>query len=339
MDAPIVSVLIPVRNAAETLNRAIASISGQTLREWELIAVDDFSEDSSFALLERLARTDPRMRPVKSNSRGIVSALNTGLELARGRFIARMDVDDYSHPDRLQTQAAFLAEHPQIGVAACLVEFGGDRLRNAGFAMHVDWLNTLISHEQISLNRFVESPLAHPSVMFRRELPDRFGRYREGDFPEDYELWLRWLEAGVRIAKVPRQLLIWHDSPNRLSRTDPRYRAEAFYKCKAEYIARWLHANVTMNRRILVWGAGRETRLRAEYLTKHGVEIHGYIDIDPKKQMRRFRDRPVIGPETLPAPNDVFVLGYVSKRGARELIRARLLNAGYAEGRDFLMAA
>lgn len=330
---------MPVRNTSETLERAIASICSQTLSEWELIAVDDFSEDHTFTLLEELAKTNARIRPVKSKSRGIVSALNTGLELARGRFVARMDADDYSHPDRLETQAEFLAAHPQIGVVACLVGFGGDRLRSTGFALHVDWLNTLLSHEQISLNRFVESPLAHPSVMFRRELPGRFGGYREGDFPEDYELWLRWLEAGVRIAKVPRELLIWHDPPNRLSRTDPRYRAEAFYKCKAEYIARWLQANVATNRRILIWGAGRETRLRAEYLTKHGVEINGYIDIDPKKQMRRFRNRPVIGPEALPPPNDVFVLGYVSKRGARELIRARLADAGYAEGRDFLMAA
>ncbi|MGC8990304.1 MAG: glycosyltransferase [Verrucomicrobiia bacterium] len=334
-----VSVLMPVRNASETLERAIASISSQTLREWELIAVDDFSEDGSFAMLEGLAKTDPRIRPVKSKSRGIVPALNTGLELARGRFVARMDADDYSHPDRLETQAEFLAAHPQIGVVGCLVGFGGDRLRSAGFAVHVDWLNTLLSHEQISLNRFVESPLAHPSVMFRRKLPDRFGGYREGDFPEDYELWLRWLEAGVRIAKVQRELVIWHDSLKRLSRTDPRYRTEAFYKCKAEYIARWLHANVAMERRILVWGAGRETRLRAEHLTKHGVEINGYIDIDPKKQTRRFRDRAVIGPEALPIPNEVFVLGYVSKRGARELIRARLANAGYTEGRDFIMAA
>ena len=70
--------------------------------------------------------------------------------------------------------------------------------------------------------------------MFRRELVARHGGYRAGDFPEDYELWLRWLDAGVRMAKVPRPLLTWHDSTGRLSRTDARYDPEAFFRLKAE---------------------------------------------------------------------------------------------------------
>lgn len=330
---------MPVRNASESLERAVWSICNQTLKDWELIAVDDYSDDATVALLEKLGRSEPRIRLVKNKARGIVSALDTGLELARGRFVARMDADDYSHADRLEAQTKFLETHPEIGVAGCLVRFGGDRRGCAGLALYVDWLNTLVSHEQIWLNRFIESPLAHPSVMFRRELANKFGTYRHGDFPEDYELWLRWIEAGVRMAKVPRELLIWHDSPRRLSRTDPRYRPEAFYKCKAEYLARWLKANLAGNRRVMVWGAGRETRLRAEHLTACGVEINGYIDIDPRKQGRCFRDRNVIGPESLPRPHEAFVLGYVSKRGARELIRARLADAGYIEGQDFIMAA
>lgn len=339
MGDAIVSVVMPVRNAIETLARAIGSIQNQTFQPWELIAVDDGSDDGSYALLQRLSRFEPRLRIAKNSASGIVSALNTGIGMARGRYIARMDADDYCLPARLAAQVEFLDSHPEVGLVGSLVRFGGDRRISAGFAVYVDWLNTLTSHDQISLNRFVESPFAHPSVMFRHELVDKFGGYKQGDFPEDYELWLRWLEMGVRMTKVSQELLIWHDSPDRLSRLDPRYRPEAFYKCKAEYLARWLTRHVEQTRKILIWGAGRETRRRAEYVTRHGVKIHGYIDIDRKKQGRSYQGRNVIGPEALPAPEEVFVLGYVSKRGARELIRARLARAGYVEGRDFLMAA
>ena len=112
------------------------------------------------------------------------------------------------------------------------------------------WTNGLLTHEEIALARFVESPLAHPSVMFRRSLVERWGGYAEGAFPEDYELWLRWLDAGVRMEKLADPLLIWNDSPTRLSRRDPRYAAEAFYRVKARYLARWLapqHAQGTVH--------------------------------------------------------------------------------------------
>jgi hypothetical protein len=174
--------------------------------------------------------------------------------------------------------------------------------------------------------------------MFRRALAERHGGYRDGDFPEDYELLLRWAAAGVRMATVPRVLLTWFDSPGRLSRTDPRYAVEAFYRLKAEYLAREL-AGRRPARPVLVWGAGRPTRKRAAHLETHGVAIAGYVDIDPAKTGRRVAGRPVLAPDALPPPGAAIVLGYVGTRGARELIRARLAARGYVEGDDFLMCA
>ncbi len=265
-----------------------------------------------------------------------------------------MDADDESLPERLAEQVACLDAQPDIGLVGSLVEFGGDRAASQGYALHVDWLNTIITPEQISLNRFVESPFAHPSVMFRRELVARHGGYREGDFPEDYELWLRWLEACVRMAKVPRALLRWHDRAARLSRTDPRYQVESFYQLKAEYLARWLHAHVpaAANRSsaglaardaeraspsLLVWGAGRVTRKRVKLLEAHGITVSAYVDIDPNKLGRSRAGHDVLAPEQIPP--GAFVVGYVAKRGAREDCSARLGQRGFVEGRDFLFAA
>jgi glycosyltransferase involved in cell wall biosynthesis len=337
--APLVSVVLPVFNAAGSVARAVESIRRQTFTDWEMVVVEDGSTDGSPTVLQALARHESRLRVLARPHEGLVAALNTGLAEARGQFLARMDADDESHPERLAEQVAFLQARPETGVVGSLVEFGGDRARAGGYALHVDWMNRLTTPQEIALNRFIESPFAHPSVMFRRELVAAHGGCRAGPFPEDYELWLRWLEAGVVMAKVPRTLLTWNDPPRRLSRMDARYAREAFYECKTPYLARWLRSHVAPGRRLLVWGAGRPTRKRAELLTAHGVRIAGYIDIDPRKIGREYAGRPVLSPAMLPSPEMVFVLGYVAKRGARDLARDHLQRRGFVEGRDFLMAA
>lgn len=337
---PRVSVVLPVFNAAATVARALESIRAQTWHDWELVAVDDGSTDETKAILDRRARHDARVRVVTQDHAGVAFAANAGIAAARGELIARMDADDVAHPERLARQVALLDGDATLGVASSLVEFGGDRAARAGYALHVDWLNSLVTPEEIALNRFVESPVANPSVLFRRELVERHGAFRHGNFPEDYELWLRWLDAGVRIAKVPATLLTWHDGPGRISRTDPRYAPEAFFRTKSGWIAREL-ARTAGGREIFVWGAGRHTRKRAAHLADHGVRIAGYIDVDARKTGRGLGGTgvPVLAEDALPPAGTIFVLSYVTTRGARDYNRRQLIARGYAEGRDFLMCA
>ena len=176
---PLVSVVLPAFNAASTLKAALNSLfvqepaAGCPLPPFEIIVVNDGSTDDSAALLETCAAEKAdlgRLRVLHLPHRGIVAALNAGLAAARGSFIARMDADDECLPARLERQVAFLDEHPEIGVCATQVAFGGDASLNRGYALHVEWTNSLLTPEQIALNRFVESPLAHPSVMFRHSL-------------------------------------------------------------------------------------------------------------------------------------------------------------------------
>jgi cellulose synthase/poly-beta-1,6-N-acetylglucosamine synthase-like glycosyltransferase len=341
---PRVSVLLPVRNGARTLGAAIASIQRQTLTDWELLVLDDGSSDESLPVARAAAAGDPRILVVPLGQVGLVAALNAGLEKSRGALIARMDADDECDPRRFAEQVAFLnaPRHAHIGLVGSGIVFGGDAVKCAGYALHVDWLNRLTTPAEIALNRFVESPFAHPSVMFRREVVRRFGGYRCGEFPEDYELWLRWLAAGVAMAKLPEPLLTWNDAPARLSRTNSRYDPDAFFRIKAPYIAQWLAAErVQESRRVLVWGAGRPTRKRAAHLGLHGVTVSGYIDVDVKKTTPAIggTGRPVIAAAEVPPPGQIFVLGYVTSRGAREMTRDHLRERGYVEGRDFLMCA
>ncbi|MCA9284320.1 MAG: glycosyltransferase family 2 protein [Phycisphaerales bacterium] len=335
---PLVSIVMPFRNAASSLAAALSSISAQSLARWELVAIDDGSADDGPHMVAAAAAQDPRVRLIASRGRGIVAALNAGCAAATTPLIARMDADDVMRPTRLERQLALLDHAPGIGVASCLVAHGGDRTRQGGFAAHVEWTNAQVDAASIHRSRFVDSPVPHPSVVFRRELLDRHGGYAEGAFPEDYELWLRWMEAGVRFAKVPEVLLVWNDRPERLSRTDERYSVERLFATKCRYLAAD-RRRCRDPRAVWLWGAGRVTRRRFDPLAEHGVEVAGYIDIDPRKVGQRVAGRPVVPPTALPPRDESFVIAGVGVRGARDLVRPQLLADGRVEERDFVVAA
>ncbi len=330
------SVILPAYNAAEFIEPALDSLLRQTEPDSELIVVDDGSSDRTSAIVSGISQ---RVNLIRGEHRGLVAALNAGIAASTCEYIARMDADDLAHPDRLRRQADYLDGRPGVGLVASQAEYLGDRNQNRGLALWVDWTNSLLAAEEISLNRFVESPLVHPTVMFRRELIERFGGYREGPFPEDYELWLRWLEAGVKMAKLPDKLLSWREREDRLTRTDPRYSPEAFYACKAPYLARWLERHNPHHPRVIVWGAGRASRLRLRPLLQVGVEVQAFVDIDPKKIGWSISGAAVISPDELPPPEECFVLQWVGKRGARELIRQALETQGFQLGKHYLPCA
>lgn len=340
-ESPQISVVMPVRDGESTVRRAIRSVLSQSAIEaeprWELLVIDDESRDGSRHVAETMATEDRRIRVLRNDGSGLVAALETGCRAARGRFIARLDVDDECLAGRLAAQAEHLLRHPEIGVVGCLVEFGGDPVAAEGYARHVEWTNSLVRHEQILNSRLVDSPLPHPSVMFRRELLDRFGGYRDGPFPEDHELWLRWLDAGVRFSKVPEMLVRWNDPADRLSRTDSRYSTDATARLRCRHLAVHLHRRAE-HRPLWLWGSGRITRRRFDALAEHGVEIAGFIDIDPNRVGQRSLGVPVVGPDRLPSIESSFVVSGVGVRGARDEIRTSLLASGRREGEDFLLA-
>jgi glycosyltransferase involved in cell wall biosynthesis len=336
-----ISVLMPARNAAATLSAALDSLFSQTFRDFEIVLVDDGSSDggATRGLIEAAAGRDGRVRPVFLPHQGVAAALANGLALCRGGLVARMDADDTCRADRLEKQAAFLEKRPDIGLAGCLATFGGDPVRAAGYLRHLEWANGLTTPEDIARERFRESPLPHPTVMFRADVVRRFGGYADGPFPEDYELWLRWMEAGVRMAKVPEYLLTWNDPPERLSRTDPRYDPVRFHEIKAGYLARHLERINPFHPVIQVLGAGRVTRRRAEMLCGHGVVIERWWDIDPRKVGKIVGGRQVGHRDGLPPAGTCFLVSYVASRGAAEDIAAFVAARGYAPGRDYIAAA
>jgi len=330
--APLVSVLLPFHNAVDTLADCIESIRAQTLADYEIIAVNDFSTDDSLHLLQ--AYNDDRLKIIDNTHRGLVPALNTGLACCAAPLVARMDADDIMYPERLLKQYEYMrAHHDVVLLAAQARKFPEASIRN-GYREYMRWQNSVLSHDDIHKQIYIESPFAHPSVMFRRDSVIAAGAYRHGEFPEDYELWLRLLHTGHRMEKLSEILLDWRESENRLSRVSDNYSRNAFDMIRADYLSRDERIH---NRPIAFWGAGRKTRQRARHVMDRGFEPAVWIDIDPNKIGNRINGIEVVEPAWLEQAGDKpFVLNYVTNHGARDIARTYLQRIGYVLGKDFL---
>jgi len=337
---PSISVLLPVYNGEEFLEECLASLAEQSLGDFEVVAVDDGSTDGTSEILKYWSDRDNRFRVLARPHSGLVETLNAGLSDCRGDLIARMDADDRAHPKRLELQYLAFEKVPDLDVVASLVTHFPDETLREGLRIYETWLNSLVTHDQILRERFIESPIPHPAAMVRRSVLDEAGGYREVGFPEDYDLWLRLAAAGKRFGKVPETLYYWRHHESRLTFTDPRYAVERFLACKAHHLAEGPLRGVE---RVIVWGSGQTGRRLSKHLIREGASVTGFIDIDPAKIGGTLRGRPIHPPEKLQEllqeTESRIVLAAVSSRGARALIRQRLESLNLRETIDFWCAA
>jgi glycosyltransferase involved in cell wall biosynthesis len=330
----LVSILLPFRNSAHTLDAAISSIVEQSFDDRELVLIDNASTDESPSIGRRWAGNEPRIRVLHEPRIGIAHALNTGLAHAEGGYIARMDADDISHPERLAEQVAYLDAYPEIGVLGTRTRFASSVQESRGMQAFVEWQNNILSPHEHYVKRFVDAPLAHPTVMFRRELVEQFGGYDTGPLPEDHELWLHWMDAGVRFAKLPAELLTWNDHAHRLSRTHSNYSVDAFFSTKVKWLAQWLKRRLN-GRPVIIAGTSALCRNRAAMLEAEGIVIGAFTDVRP----REVPGYTFIPHDQLPPAGEAFIVSFISQRGTGDRIAEFLASRGLVEGADFVLAA
>ena len=332
-----ISVLLPFRDAAATIEAALQGLVACSDPSLEVLAVDDGSTDGGAQRVRAWAEREPRVRLLRNVGSGLVAALQHGLSAARGALVARMDADDLSHPERLDRQRAALLAEPELSLVGSRVRaFADDGDVGEGLRRYVDWQNTLLTAHDHRRELFVESPLCHPSIMVRREALAAVGGYQESAGPEDYELFMRLDQAGYRLAKLPEVLLSWRHRAGRATFSDPRYSLPRMRQAKAPFLAHRL-AQVPKQRKVL-WGAGPTGKRLARELALHGFEVDCFVDIDPRKLGAHSRGRSIMPPDGLDPRSDV-VVAAVGARGARELIRPDLLARGFVEGEDAFFAA
>lgn len=227
IQAPRVSVVMSVYNAARWLREAVQSVLDQTLRELELIVVDDGSTDGTPAILQAVG--DGRLRAVRQSRAGLTVSLNRGLRLASGPLLARLDADDVALPERLARQVAFLDAHPEVGVlgTACLETDESGRVLGT--------YRPPVTDAEIRRALIRRNPFVHSSVMMRRDVLEPAGFYDEAlAVAQDYELWLR-LSRLTRMANLGEPLVRRRLAMDRVSlaRDRERLRTEVTVKLRA----------------------------------------------------------------------------------------------------------
>ncbi|HSW15807.1 MAG TPA: glycosyltransferase [Ramlibacter sp.] len=198
---PALCVVMPAYNAARHLREAVDSVLAQDFVDFELLVVDDGSSDETPALLQALA-ADPRVRLIRNERNlGLIATLHLAYAQCRAPLIARMDSDDICEPTRFRRQVEFLRAHPEIGIVGGAIRFFGNVPQPNVFQFP-------LTHDAIRPAMLFYCPLAHPALMFRRELVDS-GQLRYDDafrHAEDFHLWSRLL-GSARAANLPDVVL------------------------------------------------------------------------------------------------------------------------------------
>jgi hypothetical protein len=309
---------------------------GQSFSSFELLVVDDGSTDETPDMLRAQADADSRVQVLRQEARGIVAALELARQKARGRNLARMDADDIALPGRLEAQVELMeADRRLVVVGTQVAYFPREKVR-VGALRYERWVNSLVDHDALVRDIFVECPIPHPTFLLRASTVDLVGGYRNRKWPEDYDLVLRLWEAGGRMGKVPAVLLKWREGEARLSRSHPAYSEEAFRRCKVHHL---LRTHLSAGRGVMVWGAGPVGKAFARELQAQGGHLVAFVDLDPRKIGQEIHGAPVIPPTEAIACGDAFSVAAVGKGRAREEIRSALTELGREEMEDFVAVA
>ncbi|MEO0416212.1 MAG: glycosyltransferase family A protein [Verrucomicrobiota bacterium] len=333
-----VSVVMPARNAERTIGRAIESVLAQTLDNFDFVIVDHDSSDRTGAIIAEYARADRRIRKVECGGT-FIEACNTGWQLAKGALIARMDADDWAYPHRLAEQALFLQQHPELGACGAKVEIlktdvsGRDTPPEGGYAEYERWINSVCDPSRIRIERFVDSPIPNPTAMIRREVMEELQGYRDLPWAEDYDFWLRMLDSGRGIGKVPQTLLKWYDSDSRVTRNHERYRLSEFQRAKAHFLGR---LPAVRAKGVVISGAGPVGCEMLDLLRAEGIGCHAFIEVNPKLIGGEKKGIPVEGINSFSNwQEQAVIISAVGQKGSRERIREMLKPLNFTEGKDF----
>ncbi len=269
--SPLLSILMPVKNTAQYLPACLDSIVTQSIPNWELIAINDHSTDSSKNILLNYAQHDQRIKVFDNTETGIIAALRLAFQKSNGRLITRMDSDDQMSPDKLATmQQALMAkgrQHIAVGQVQYFSELGiGD-----GYRRYENWLNGLTSKGTNYQERYKECAIPSPCWMVYREDLEACNAFRPNRYPEDYDLFFRFYQYGLTVIPSNKVLHYWRDYPERTSRNDPNYADNRFLSMKMEY---FLQLDYQKDRPLVLWGAGKKGKWIAQSLTEKNIQFY-----------------------------------------------------------------
>lgn len=268
---PLVSIAMPVYNAEKYLESCLDSILNQTYKNWELIAVNDFSTDQSKAILNNYTNKDSRITVYDNNNeKGIIPSLVLAEEKSKGEFITRMDADDKMHPQKIKSLLK-IAQKSKNTLAIGLVNyFSEEKEIRRGYTQYENWLNYLAKNQSSFKGIYKECVIPSPSWMINRETFTSIGGFNSKTYPEDYDLAFRMYEKELNIEATNEIVHFWRDHYTRSSRNDPNYLDNRFIHLKVEYFLKLDRDK----KPLLIWGTGKKGKSIAKKLIKKDVKFN-----------------------------------------------------------------
>ena len=325
-----VSLLMPFKDTEAYLPACLDSILNQTYMDWELLAVDDGSSDSSRSILETYAQSDSRIRVFMNAESGIIPALRVAYKYSSGNYISRMDSDDIMEPAKLETMINSLQEQGEGHVALGLVKYFSEDGISDGYYRYEKWLNQLTSKGTNYSEIYKECVIPSPCWMVSRSDLDRCGAFESNRYPEDYDLTFRFYKHQLKCIPSDSLLHHWRDYPHRTSRTSEHYAQNYFLDIKVHY---FLELDFQKHRPLVIWGAGSKGKTVARLLIKEGRPFTWLCD-NPKKIGKKIYGQELVPfqhLESLKRPQSIVT---VANEEAQAEIRAYFKKLGHTADSD-----
>lgn len=291
---PLVSIIMPMKNASGWIIKTIESIQKQTLADWELIVIDDHSEDDSFEIVRNFSGKDNRIRVYRNGQQGIVPALNQAFKKVRGQYITRMDADDIMPENRLQIMSDFLQNQPEKTIVTGKVSYFSDDTVSEGYRKYENWLNERAEKEDFYEHIYRECIVASPNWMGRTEAFRNVGLFDDLNYPEDYDLCFLWMKYDFAIKAIDEITLFWREHPLRTSRNSENYQQQAFFRLKLDWFMHF-YPNIPS---VGIIGLGTKGKICAAYFQQKNYPFSLY-DLNFEKFNSPLFGKQVLSPENI----------------------------------------
>lgn len=276
---------MPMKDAAPFLSACIDSILDQTLKEWELVIVNDGSRDASCEIAGAYEDLDDRIRLFENKGEGIVNALSTAFDETSGTYITRMDADDLMPAHKLQTLYDAVNGTTKVVVTG-RVKYFSDTGVSEGYERYENWLNSIIEEQTFKENLYRECVVASPNWIVHRSCFESHVELNKLSYPEDYDMVFQWIKHGFEIKGIPRTTHLWREHPDRTSRNSPNYQQQAFFRLKT---IRFIEVFFEEIEGVQLIGKGDKGKLVAKVLRDKGVHFE-WFDLQPGGEYKSVLD-------------------------------------------------
>lgn len=326
-----VSILMPVRNTALFLEECLDSILAQRFLDWELIAIEDHSEDNSWDILQTYAKKDARIKVFQNLGKGIIQALRMAYQHSSGAYITRMDSDDIMSSQKIETLHSNLNQAKEGHLATGLVEYFSAKALGNGYLRYAEWLNSLSKEGNNFKEIYKECVIPSPCWMVHRTDLEAAGAFYPDSYPEDYDLCFRFYEQGLICLSSDAVLHYWRDSEGRTSRHDPNYADNNFLDIKLHY---FIKLDYQKERPLVLWGAGKKGKKLALSLQKAKVPFH-WICNNEQKIGKDIYDQRLYAIEHLDTLAQPQIIIAIAQPEAQIMLKNRFAKQGLEAKHDF----